>query len=355
MTQPEFDADVIVVGGGPVGLAAAIEAQGAGFDVVVVEPRVGVIDKACGEGLMPGAVPLLARLGVVPAGFELAGIDYRDGHRSVQHRFAAGHAVGVRRTVLHAALRERADQVGIRFVEDRVTGLSQDEDRVRVTGPDPAHPLGAGLRSRWLLGADGLHSNVARLTGLALPQPTRRRRYGQRRHYRLEPWTDLVEVHWTSLGELYITPVAGGLVGISVLARRGTRLDDAVAAAPQIAARLRDAEVASPLLGAGPFRQNTRHRVAGRVILIGDASGYVDALTAEGLRIGFEEAAAAVAAIRAGEPARFEQDWEDITRDFRRLTNSLVRLATSPARGAIVPIASAMPRVYASAVERIAR
>ena len=109
---------------------------------------------------------------------------------------------------------------------------------------------------------------------------------------------------------------------------------------------MRDADVASPLRGAGPFRQNTRRRVAGRVILIGDASGYVDALTAEGLRIGFEEATAAVAAIRAGEPARFEQDWEDITRDFRRLTNSLVRLATSPVRGAIVPIASALPRVY---------
>jgi len=58
--------DVIVVGGGPVGMAAAIEARLSGLLAVVVEPRSGIIDKACGEGLMPGAIPLLARLGVFP-------------------------------------------------------------------------------------------------------------------------------------------------------------------------------------------------------------------------------------------------------------------------------------------------
>ena len=60
------DVDVLVVGGGPVGLAAAIEARLAGLSVVVVEPRVGAIDKACGEGLMPGTLTALARVGVDP-------------------------------------------------------------------------------------------------------------------------------------------------------------------------------------------------------------------------------------------------------------------------------------------------
>ena len=56
--------DVVVAGGGPIGLAAALHAHRAGLSVVVREPRAGAIDKACGEGLMPGAVAELAALGV---------------------------------------------------------------------------------------------------------------------------------------------------------------------------------------------------------------------------------------------------------------------------------------------------
>ena len=93
----------------------------------------------------------------------------------------------------------------------------------------------------------------------------------------------------------------------------------------------------------------------GRVLLAGDASGYVDALTAEGIRIGLDQARAAIAAIRAGDPTGYEKDWEDVTRDFRQLTGTLVRLAMSPLRGAIVPISAALPRLYGAAVERIAR
>ena len=49
------DVDVLVVGGGPVGLAAAIEARLEGMSVVLVAPHFGSQDKACGEALMPGA------------------------------------------------------------------------------------------------------------------------------------------------------------------------------------------------------------------------------------------------------------------------------------------------------------
>jgi flavin-dependent dehydrogenase len=91
------------------------------------------------------------------------------------------------------------------------------------------------------------------------------------------------------------------------------------------------------------------------VLLAGDASGYVDALTAEGIRIGLDQARSAIEAISAGEPTRYEVAWEEVTRDFRQLTGTLVRLAMSPLRGAIVPVSAALPRVYGAAVERIAR
>jgi flavin-dependent dehydrogenase len=339
------ETQILVAGGGPVGLAAAIEARLAGFDVVVVEPREGPIDKACGEGLMPGAVPALARLGVNPRGFPLRGVDYRDGKRHAAHRFVAGNGLGVRRTTLHAALHARAEELGARFVRDRVERIEQD-----AAGVDAA-----GFRADWLLAADGLHSPAARELGLALPTPVARRRYGQRRHYAVEPWSELIEVHWTRAGEIYVTPTADGMVGIALLAPQGTHFDEALAAAPELSARIRGARPASALRGAGPFRQRTRARVSGRALLLGDASGYVDALTGEGIRIGLDQARAAVAAVHAGHPPTYEQAWERVTRDFRRLTGAVVRLATSPLRPAVVPIARALPGVFESAVERLAR
>jgi flavin-dependent dehydrogenase len=340
-----LDTEVLVAGGGPVGLASAIEARMAGLDVTVVEPRDGPIDKACGEGLMPGALPELARLGVDPDGMPFHGIAYLDGRRRVEHRFDGGPGRGVRRTVLHAALRERAVAAGVRFHEGRVDAVHQRAGFVEAVG----------LRAAWLLGADGLHSAVAREVGLALPPPRARRRFGQRRHYALPPWSEFVEVLWTPAGEFYVTPIGDRVVGVALLARRGEHFDDALAGAGQLAERLRGVEAASELRGAGPLRQRTRARVAGRVLLVGDASGYVDALTGEGLRIGFAQAQAAVAAITADRPQEYEAAWERETRDFRRLTGALVRLASSPLRGAVVPTASRLPGVFANAVERLAR
>ncbi len=343
--RPVRETEILIAGGGPVGLAAAIEGRLAGRDVIVVEPREGPIDKACGEGLMPGAVPALARLGVQPRGYPLRGVDYRDGRRNAAHRFVGGNGLGVRRTTLHAALRARAEELGARFVVDRVEAIEQDSTGVNA----------AGIRADWLLAADGLHSTVARELGLALPPPRARRRYGQRRHYAVEPWSDLIEVHWTPAGEIYVTPTAEGMVGLALLARQGVQFDEAIASAPELASRIRGAEPASALRGAGPFRQRTRARVAGRALLLGDASGYVDALTGEGIRIGLDQARAAVAAVNAGRPASYEQAWERATRDFRRLTGAIVRLATSPLRPAIVPIAKAAPSLFETAVERLAR
>jgi flavin-dependent dehydrogenase len=268
----------------------------------------------------------------------------------VQHRFAGGTALGVRRTTLHAAMRARAEQLGVRFVTGRVDGVEQDARGVTVRTSSAVR-----IRADWLVAADGLHSTVAGLTGLALPTPRGRRRYGLRRHYALEPWSDLIEVHWTSVGEIYVTPTAEGMVGLALLAQRGVRFDDALAASPELAARVRDAKPASELRGAGPFRQNTRARSSGRVLLVGDASGYVDALTGEGIRIGIAQARAAIAAIVTGDAAGYEKEWTAVTSDVRRLTGTLVRLATSPARGLVVPVAHAVPRIFDSAVERIAR
>ncbi|WP_444664163.1 NAD(P)/FAD-dependent oxidoreductase [Cellulomonas sp. CW35] len=347
MPAGDLDADVLVVGGGPVGLAAAVEARLAGLSVLVLEPRSGPVDKACGEGLMPGALTAVRRLGIDPAGHELTGIAYVDATRRAEHRFPRGTGRGVRRTVLHDALARRAAELGAEVVVGRATSVRQDAHGVVVDG----------LRAGHVLACDGLHSTVRRLVGLQAPvrraRGDDRRRFGLRRHYRVAPWGHLVEVHWAPHAEAYVTPVGPGLVGVAVLGPARTDLDATLDALPALARRLAGAEPDGPVRGAGPLLQRTTARTAGRVLLVGDASGYVDALTGEGLRVGLAQAAAAVTHL--DDPAGYERAWVRATRDYRVLTTGLVAAATSPARRTIVPAAARLPRVYGAIVDRLAR
>jgi flavin-dependent dehydrogenase len=335
--------DVVVVGGGPVGLAASIEARLAGLSVALIEPREGPIDKACGEGLMPGAVPLLTRLGVDPAGMPLRGVSYRTPRARADHLFRTGVGRGVRRTTLHVSLASRAAELGVERIVGRVDSLEQDATGVTIHG----------LRAGHVLAADGLHSTVRRLTGLERPAPRSRRRFGITRHFELEPWTDLIEIHWAPRAEVYVTPLAGRLVGVSMLGAPRTDFDATLAAIPELADRLRGLASSTGLKGAGPFRQRAARPSAGRVLLVGDSSGYVDAITGEGLRLGFDQARLAVAHVLGGEP--YDGAWRRTTRDFRVLTSRLVLAATSPLRPGIVPLAARMPGLYGSVVEKLAR
>jgi menaquinone-9 beta-reductase len=339
------DVDLAIVGGGPVGLAAAIEARLAGLSVALIEPRSSPIDKACGEGLMPGALPLLHRLGVDPAGFPLVGVSYRTAGRHVEHRFRVGVGRGVRRLELQRALRERATELGIEGVTERVKKIEQVGDGVLV----------GEIRARWLFGCDGLHSTVRELVGLGTTRPPRKPRFGLRQHFSVEPWSDLIEVHWNERVEAYVTPVSDSIVGISLLGPKGTNFRAELETLAELYGHVAGAAEASTLRGAGPFLQRAKRPSAGRVLLVGDASGYVDAITGEGLRLGFAQAKAAVASIAANRPQSYDGEWRRITRDFRRLTSGLVRAARSPLRGAIVPVAAALPGVYGGIVERLAR
>jgi len=353
--SPVTDAELLVVGGGPVGLAAAIHARQRGIDVVVVEPRGTPIDKACGEGVMPGALTTLDRLGVSTEGADLRGIAYVQGGIRAEHRFAGRSGRGVRRTVLQRALSDRAEQLGITRRVGRVEHLVQDARSVSVGVTDAEAGL-ERITARWLIGADGLHSTVRELVGASRP-PRRgtRRRFGLRQHFRIAPWGDLIEVHWTPRLEAYVTPLGSELVGVALLGPPGVDYSRALASVPELGDRLAEAAVDGPVRGAGPLRQLTSARAIGRVLLAGDASGYVDALTGEGLRVGFAQADAAVRAIKTGNVRRYEWEWVRTTRDFRLITSALVAGAGSPLRTRIVPASARLPRLFGAVVERLAR
>ncbi|THA30728.1 FAD-dependent oxidoreductase [Streptomyces sp. A1277] len=334
--------DLLVAGGGPAGLAAAIRAARLGMETVVVEPRTAPIDKACGEGIMPSGVAALRALGVPVTGQPLHGIRYVEGSRSAVAPFRGGPGLGVRRTALHAALHRRALELGVRIVPGKVAGVRQDRDRVEA----------AGLTARWLIAADGLHSPLRRELGLDAPAAPVRR-YGLRRHYRVAPWTGFVEVHWSRHGEAYVTPLGDGSVGVAVLSRERLPYAGHLAAFPRLAARLLGRE-AGPVRGAGPLRQRARARRAGRVLLVGDAAGYLDALTGEGVALAVATAVAAVDALAAGRPQAYPARWQRLTLRHRLLTAGLLTAARRPATARlIVPAAHRAPRVFGAAVHAL--
>ncbi|KJY28116.1 NAD(P)/FAD-dependent oxidoreductase [Streptomyces katrae] len=344
--------DLLVAGGGPAGLATAIHGALAGLEVVVLEPRPTPIDKACGEGLMPGAVRRFEELGVAVTGRPFHGIGYVDGVTGLRAEglFRRGPGRGCRRTDLQAALADRAAGLGVRVLARRVGEVRQDGRRVWA----------AGLTARYLVAADGLHSPVRRGLGLAVPAAAGRAaaRYGLRRHYAVEPWSDLVEVHWARGAEAYVTPLAADRIGVAVLTSEQAPFDLQLARFPLLAARLPPPAPGggAGVRGAGPLRQRARTRVAGRVLFVGDAAGYVDALTGEGLTLAVSAAGELVRCVRAGRPQEYERAWRELSRGYRVLTSSLLwARRRTPLAGRIVPLAARMPRVFTGAVNLLAR
>ncbi|MGZ4514575.1 MAG: NAD(P)/FAD-dependent oxidoreductase [Mycobacterium sp.] len=334
-----YDTDLLIVGGGPGGLATALHARRQGLSVIVADPREGPIDKACGEGLMPGGLAELTSLGVDPAGMPFHGIAYVSEHRRAQARFRSGPGRGVRRTTLHAALAARAKEQDTEWLRARVTTVQQDAHGVTA----------AGVRAKWLVAADGLHSQVRRAAGITAHAGTPRR-YGVRWHYRVPAWSEFVEVHWSRWGEAYVTPVEPDLVGVAILSRGRPDL----AWFPWLARQLQGAG-RGEARGCGPLRQVVSRRVAGRVLLVGDAAGYEDALTGEGISLAVKEAAAAVAAIVDEDLSSYELAWQRITRNYRLLTRALVLASTPPVtRRAIVPACTLLPAAFQRGVNVLA-
>lgn len=337
--------DLIVAGGGPAGLATALHAARAGLQVHVVDRRRGPIDKACGEGLMPHTVRHLEALGVVVRGKAFAGITYTDGRRTARARFHTGSGLGVRRTELHTGLTEAARAAGVKIVCANVGPISQDAVSVRC----------GESRARYLVAADGLHSPIRRSLGLDRPSHGRRR-WGIRRHYEVQPWTDTVEVHWAPgvAAEAYVTPVGDRCVGVALLTSAQGPFDDQLAGFPALHSRLTGA-AHGPDRAAGPLRQRVSGRTFGRVMLVGDAAGYVDALTGEGLGIAFGAAELVIGCVLADRPQDYDRQWRRMSRRYRALTAGLLAVSGTPAlRPLIVPAAAGLPGLFTGIVSRLA-
>ncbi len=294
------DTDVFVVGGGPAGLAAAIATRLRGFRVLVADCFHPPIDKACGEGLMPDSAAALRALGVDFDGVTTAtfrGIRFFSAEHSATAEFPAGSGIGVRRTVLHQRLLHRARGVGV----EMRWGARVCEVRDNAVLMD-----GETARFRWLIGADGQNSQVRRWASLSTGRESTRR-IGLRRHFRIAPWSEFVEVYWGDAGQMYVTPVGEEEIGVALLARkRVASFDAALEDFGPLAQRLRGAVRSTAVKGAATVSRGLRSVCCGRVALVGDASGSVDAITGDGLAISFHQALALADALAKNDLGRYQ-------------------------------------------------
>ena len=286
--------DVLVVGGGPAGLATAIALRQRGAEVVVMDATRPPVDKPCGEGLMPDSLRALAGLGVEPdsrCGGEFRGILFAGDGAEAAAEFPSGAGLGVRRTELHKLLRQRAETLGVRMRWNTPITLREGES---------AAAGGEKLAYRWLVGADGQASRVRAWAGLDT-QRIRSRRFGHRAHFRIRGWSPYVEIHWGERGQAYVTPVSRDEICVSAMTREpGIRLGEIVAAIPTLRERLAGAEQSSAERGALTTTRRLRRVASGNVALVGDASGSADAITGEGLAMSFRQALLLAESLAAG-------------------------------------------------------
>ncbi len=319
--------DVFVVGGGPAGLAAAIAAAQCGFTVELAEPCAGPVDKCCGEGLLPPTVAALVQLGISPEQLEQhaepsCGIRFLSDGQKAAALFTDTPALGMRRTTLHALLSDRAAALGVRHTQ--ATARLEGET-VLVNGKH--------CKPKWIIGADGAQSAVRKAACLDVGRIVSRR-FALRQHFQLAPGataSTYVEVYWAAGTQAYVTPISDGCIGIAVLStKKLTSMPAALAAFPALVRLLEGAVPASTPRGAVSMHRMLRRVQRGSVALVGDASGSVDAVTGDGLALGFSQALALGRALQAGNLQLYQNEHTRLSRTARLMSRTLLTMGSHP-------------------------
>ncbi|HTQ96874.1 MAG TPA: NAD(P)/FAD-dependent oxidoreductase [Candidatus Acidoferrum sp.] len=342
MEFPGGGPDVFVIGGGPAGLATAIAARRKGFSVIVADGAEPPIDKPCGEGLMPDAVDALREMGIeIPSecSVRFRGIRFIQDEIKVAADFARELGTGVRRIVLHKALIKKAEESGVRFLwKTPISGI--ERGRVR---------LNSGLISaRWIVAADGGRSRARRWCGLE-PANKEELRFAARRHYRARPWTDYMEVYWKAGVQAYVTPTSREKVCVVTMGDTAdqSEFENVLNKIPSLRERVKEAVLSGVERGAVTATQSLTQIWRDNVARVGDASGGVDAISGEGLRLAFRQALALAEAMHVGDLRVYGEAHKKLIRRPLRMTRMMIELGRREAlRSRIFKGLSCRPELF---------
>ncbi len=298
--------DVVVVGAGPAGAASAVFLAERGHAVVLLDKAAFPRPKICGEYLSPEAARVLDRLDVLKA-VDAAGAQALRGMRITAPdgtvldgpyptegpwRGFRDHALAVPREVLDRLLVERARALVDVRERHRVTGLLREGARVVGVRAETEDGAWIEVRARLVVGADGRASVVARALGLV--RPHRLRRLALIQHVSgIDGLGDRGEIYVDPPDYSILSPVAPGLVNLSLVVplahaapyrgRMETFLAARLKQLRHLPARLAGMRAEGPLRVMGPLAYRVREPRADGLVLVGDAAGFYDPFTGEGL------------------------------------------------------------------------
>jgi flavin-dependent dehydrogenase len=352
--------DVVVAGAGPAGAIAALVLARAGARVRLVDRARFPRHKLCGDTVNPGAMRLLHRLGLEGA---VAGALPIDGmivsaRPAVQiaGRYGGGvHGRAITRRAFDAALLERAVAAGVAF-DERTTVLSPVVERGRVSGLRLSGRGGAAciLQARMFVAADGASSRLARALRLAR-HAGRPRRWAVGAYFRdVDGTGSLGEMHVRPGCYIGVAPLPDGATNVCVVSADASAIGRAMASLIDVVrdddllrGRFARARMVSEPVCLGPLAVDAAGCGVPGCVLAGDAAGFVDPMTGDGLRFamrGAELAALAVLGeLRDGRDAfetlavarsrEFSRKWR-FNRALRALVGSPVAIRAA-ARGAV--------------------
>lgn len=359
---PSVKTDVLIVGAGPAGTAAAITAARAGLDVLIVDKARFPRDKCCGDGLTANALRRLESLGLDPSQLpswktvDAVTITSPSGRRRVfpLPQSSGVYAAVARRRELDASLVELAKESGARvWQSSQLIDLQQSQSDVEVSVADSSEESGYRLvRARFVIGADGMWSTTRKLVGVG-PQDYRGDWHAFRQYFvnvsdqaanQLMVWfePDLLP------GYLWSFPLGDGAanVGFGIIRRSGSRrvqqmksLWPELLGRPHIRSSLGQSAIpeASHKAWPIPARLGELPLALGRVLFVGDAAGATDPMSGEGIGQALETGQDAIQAIlKEGidHPTAIRQHYETellkgLGRDHR-LARNLSDLLASP-------------------------
>jgi menaquinone-9 beta-reductase len=295
--------EVVVVGGGPAGAATAGLLAQAGHDVLLLDRAAFPRPKACAEYASPETERVLARMGALSA-VEDAGLRRLRGISvfgrggatwQLEHRDGSGArpSFALPRTQVDAALLNWARARGVEVRERQVARRILVNDRQGHVVDAVEAGRERAVRATLLIGADGVRSVVARDLGVSRPLSWPRR-LGVVAHYQgLNGSLDRAELHLEHDAYCGVTPYSDDCATVSLVQPLGARptraggleslFDGLLLRFPSVASRLQTARRVDRPRGVGPLGQRVTAPFAAGALLVGDAAGFFDPLTGEGI------------------------------------------------------------------------